>query len=200
MSHDKIDKQRARQFLEKCGLAVEEYSKDELRWSRTPDFKILKDGELVFYCEVKTIAEDTWIINQIMNAPPGMIVGGPRNDATYNRISSKIHDAAEQFRSVNLEHKYPNVLIFVDHEEGLGYMGLLQTVTGLFFAQSGGRHAIFQKYSNGRIREEKFNIDLYLWFDDHWDKPAWLFGNNRPYVEALCGYFGKDPSAIRYVT
>jgi hypothetical protein len=200
MSHDKKDKQKVREFLEQHGLEVDEHSKNELKEARTPDFKILKDGELVFHCEVKTIAEDTWIIDQVMNAPPGTIVGGPRNDATYNRISSKIHDAAEQFRSVNPEHKYPNVLIFIDHEEGLGYNGLLQTVTGYFFAQGGERHPIFKKYSEGRIEKEKYQIDLYLWFDDRRDKPDWLFGNNRPFVEALCRYFGIDPSTINCKT
>ncbi len=200
MSHDKRDKQKAREFLEQHSFEVDEYSKNEMKEARTPDFKVLKDGELVFYCEVKTIAEDTWIIDQLRNARPATIVGGPRNDATYNRISSKIHDAAEQFQSVNPIHEYPNVLVFIDHEEGLGYNGLLNTVTGYFFAQGGGRHPIFKKYSDGRIKKEKYQIDLYLWFDDRRKKPDWLFGNNRPFVEALYRYFGIDPSAIDYKT
>lgn len=123
-----------------------------------------------------------------------------RNDPTNNRISSKIHDAVAHFRSVNPEHAYPNVSMFIDHEDGLGYSGLLNTVTGYFFAEGGERHPIYRRYSEGRISKKKFLIDLFLWFDDRHEEPAWLFGNNKLFVESLCSYFGKDRSAIRYIT
>ena len=39
---------------------------------------------------------------------------------------------------------------------------LLGVLTGMFFADDGSRHAIFTKYSEGRIRDTRNAIDLYV--------------------------------------
>jgi len=197
MSQDKIDEGRTRGFLEEIGFEVKEFSKEERKKASTPDFRILKNKGLIFFCEVKTIAEDNWLYKIVSAAPEETIVGGSRNDPRFNRISAKIHDAVSQFRSVNPDHKYPNVLVFMSHDKYCRYGSLLQTIRGDFFAQSGEHHPIFLKYSEGRIKEEKFEIDLFIWFDNLQEEPYWLFGKNEEHFLNLCKYFDKNPWAIK---
>jgi hypothetical protein len=37
------------------GIVLQPYDKDALNRGKTPDFKLMKDGELVGYCEVKSL-------------------------------------------------------------------------------------------------------------------------------------------------
>ena len=43
---------RVKSFLEDKGLTAEGFTKLERRAGKTPDFRVSKAGELVFYCEV----------------------------------------------------------------------------------------------------------------------------------------------------
>ena len=153
----------AKEYFESLGLVVERFTKKEQRSGKTPDFRVLRDGSLCFYTEVKTIAEDDWLGAQLRGAPPLTPVGGSRPDPTYNRLSSKVHEAAKQFEAVNLGGEYPNVLVFVNFESMCTYGDLLSVLTGLAFVDDGSRPPIFRHISEGRISRERDDIDLYLW-------------------------------------
>src|ERR1017187_8570601 len=75
-------------YLTGCGLSVQRFDKAAMRQSRTPDFRVLANDRLAFYCEVKTAQEDEWLERQLDAAPPGTLVGGLRPDPTYNRVSN----------------------------------------------------------------------------------------------------------------
>jgi hypothetical protein len=126
------------------------------------------------------------------------LVGGARGDLVQNRLTDDIHQAVKQFDAVNSDFSYPNVLAFSNNPRShCNYADLFGVLTGLFFAESGGRFPIYTHYSEGRIRDEKSRINLYIWIEDN-DKPYFFFPDvKRQHEQDLCRLFGKDPSAIR---
>ena len=107
------DEQKAEQFIGSRGLSVERISKIE-RQTKTPDLKVLKDGRLAFYCEVKGVAEDEEFEQRLDSSPAGTPVAKGGKDTTLDRIERKIHEAAEQFRAVDPEHETLTVLVFCE--------------------------------------------------------------------------------------
>ena len=81
-----IDEQKIADLLRKRGLIAKEFSKKEKGELKTPDFRVFKEDELVFFCEVKTIDRDEWLERLVKGAPPGKIVGGSRNDPITERM------------------------------------------------------------------------------------------------------------------
>jgi len=129
------------------------YSKAELRGgSQTPDFKVYRGDEFVLYAEAKHIQEDNW-------------EGGLRNDPIFNRLSNRIHEAAKQFAAVNPDHQFPNVLIFTNSDHVCSAQDLKCVLTGDQEIDGGPPEPMFKNISEGRIREEKHSVDLYVWND-----------------------------------
>ena len=95
-----------------------------------------------------------------------MLVGGVRRDSTYNRISCQIHSALGQFGAVNPDMDHPNVLAIVNGDDGAGMTDLISVVTGNAYCESGEVWPTFREYSEGRIRDEKLRVHLYLWFNE----------------------------------
>lgn len=167
-------------------LRAVRFTKEEKRGRKTPDFRVLRGSELAFYCEVKEVAEDDW-------------AEGGRSDPIYNRLTDDIHTAVKQFSSVNPDRREPNVLAFVNNDSRCGYPDLLGVTTGQFFADDGSYDPIYTQYSEGRIREEKFQVDLYLWFDSFMANQLLFNMVDRRHLERLCGYLGIDPQQIEVI-
>ena len=159
------DNQQVACFLGRYGLRCEPFSKDELARSKTPDFRVFQDSNLAFFCEVKSLVKDGWLDDQLSEARPGELVGGLRHDPVYNRVSNKVHVAVQQFDAVNRDRSQSNVLIFVNRDRMADYNDLRATLTGGIPLEGGGTFLGFSEYSDGRIREEKYRIDLYIWLD-----------------------------------
>ncbi len=200
MSKAKLDGEaRVQEFLTRAGLRAERFSKTAMRQDRqTPDFRVFADDELAFYCEVKTAQEDEWLATQLAAAPPLTLVGGLRLDSTPNRVSSYIHSAVGQFDTVNPAMDCPNVLAIVNGDEDALFSDLITVLTGNAYCESGRVIPMFRSFSEGRIREEKLRVHLYLWFD------VWEPGTPRMFFPevhavhhaALCRYFSVDPAGL----
>jgi hypothetical protein len=173
--------QFAEDYLRARGFRPERFTKAEMRRSKTPDYRVFQGGELVLYCEAKHVQRDEWLNKKLNDAKPLEIVGGARPDPIFNRLSNHIHEAAQQFNAVNPEHLYPNVFVFVNSDRLSGLQDLRSVLTGNFYAKGGSVEPIYTEYSEGRIREEKLTIDLYIWRDD-WRPP-----------EKVGGCFWKNP-------
>jgi hypothetical protein len=192
---------RVQEYFTSAGLQVKHFRKSEMRQGRTPDFRVFSNGDLAFYCEVKTAQEDEWLDNQWATAPPLTLVGGSRPDPTYNRVSKHIHSAVGQFDAVNPAMDHPNVLAIVNGDDGAGFTDLIQVLTGNAYCESGEAIPMFREYSEGRIREEKLRVHLYLWFNQ------WKLGGPQmffPEVHAvhhssLCRYLNVDPVAMKHL-
>jgi len=148
---------------------------------------------------VKTAQEDEWLDKQLAAAPPLTVVGGPRPEPIYNRVSAQIHSAVGQFDAVNPELDHPNVLAIVNGDDGAGFTDLIQVLTGNAYCESGQVIPMFREYSEGRIREEKLRVHLYLWFNEQKPGGPQMF---FPEVHAarhsaLCRYLNVDSAAMK---
>jgi len=191
------------EFLRKHELRGERFTRDEMKRGQTPDFRAFKGSDFVFYCEAKHIQEDEWLDKQLSQAAPLEVVGGLRPDPIFNRISGHIHEAAKQFAAVNGEHQLPNVMVFTNSDRACGFRDLVSVLTGNFYAEDGLVEPIYLQHSEGRIREEKHTIDLYVWHDD-WEERERLFYRlfyNRGSVHyaAVCELFNSHPGRHRCV-
>jgi len=200
MSSAKLDGEaRVQEYLIASGLRVERFSKAELRQGRTPDFRVFAGDALAFYCEVKTAQEDEWLDKQLAAAPPLTLVGGSRPDPTYNRVSSHVHNAVQQFDAVNPLTEVPNVLAIVNGDKGAGFTDLIQVLTGNAYCDSGNVVPMFREYSEGRIRDEQLRVHLYLWFNE------WKAGDPQMFFPeahighhaAVCRHFGVDSTELK---
>ena len=147
-----VAEQFAEDYLRKHSLRPERFSKQEMRAGKTPDYRVLRDARLVAYCEAKHLQRDDW-------------ASGLRSDPIFNRISNHIHEAAQQFNAVNPDHAYPNILVFANSDGMSDARDLDSVITGLFRVKGGTDEAIYEQFSEGRIKEEKCKIDLYVWWD-----------------------------------
>ena len=156
-----------------------------------------------FFCEVKSIDKDLWLEKQLDVAPPGVVVERLRNAPVYNRLTSDVHAAVKQFDAVNKDITHPNVLSLVNHDKKCKINDLINVLTGIERTNNGSALPIFQYYSEGRIRDEKKRIHLFLWVDnwvDSIDSEGFLFcDTNENHYQKLCSLFGKDPDSIKQI-
>jgi hypothetical protein len=173
-----------------------------MRRGKTPDFRAFKGNDFVLYCESKHLQYDEWLENQLKTAKPLEIVGGLRHDPIFNRLADRIHDATKQFGAVNHDHEFPNVLVFTNSDTHCGFPDLLGLLTGNFYAEGGGIEPIYKEVSEGRIREEKLTIDLYVWLNE-WkgdqQKGSAFFTESSEHYVSLSALLGSDPARHRHV-
>lgn len=180
-------------------LALERFDRSEVLAGRTPDFRVLQQGELVAYCEVKSPRDD-WLDEQLDAAPAGQIVGGARNDPTFNRIARHVEKAATQFHAVNPDRSVPNILVFVNHADGSNYADLHETLTGVFLADDGTRHLTMMHIAERRIGEAKQKIDIYIWVDAQSRRVQGYVFNEADLarVQTICELLGLDREKIKH--
>ena len=170
--------------LGKFGLQCERFSKKEMRLNKTPDFRVFKAGQFAFFCEVKEVAEDPWS-------------GGLRSDPIFNRLTDDIHTAIAQFDCVNPLIEHPNVLAFVNNDRMCGSLDLIGVTTGLLLVEGDEAAPVYQIYSEGRIRDEKKRIHLYLWYDSFKANKILFNPSDIRHWSRLCNYFNVDPDQIK---
>lgn len=171
-------------WLREFSLAPERYTKKERRSGiKTPDYKVYKEQQLQFFCEVKAVVDNC----------------DKENDTTPNQITDDIHNAFKKFRDVNKNHSIPNVLAFVNRKMTAGVDYLEDVLTGHWYMDSGKAYPFYVYYSEGRIRNEKSEIDLYLWFEES-DKVKFRFScAGKDHFEHLCHLFGISASKVKSV-
>jgi hypothetical protein len=197
-----VAEQFAADYLNKHSLRPERFGKQEMRLGKTPDFRVFKHAELVAYCEAKHVQYDTWLDEQLKEAQPLQFVGGLRPDPIFNRLTTHIHRAAQQFVAGNPNHDYPNVLVLANSDSHSNFKDdLVAVLTGNFYGDGGVVEPIFEQFSNGRIMYEKMLPDLYVWWDCWKDaaRPYLYFWENSKHFANVCALFGSDPAKHRRV-
>jgi hypothetical protein len=171
----KVDEDSVLNFFASKELEPKRYSSAEMKtYGKTPDFQVYKDGQLSFFCEVKSLFDSD--------------TEGPKHDPSYNKIVNKIHEAIAQLLSVNPDREYPNVLAFVDHELGTDSADLGSFLDGYYYSDDGEKHHIKNYFD-----EKKYFIDLFIWFED---EPRLFFVTPSPFKDHLCSIFGVDSKEI----
>lgn len=179
--------QRAVEFFAENALACEQFTEEEMRKSQTPDFRVFRDKEFILYSEAKHIQEDQW-------------EAGLRPDPVFNRLAAHIHEAAKQLLAVNPNHEYPNVLVFTNSDHACRIADLKSVITGNESFDSGLIEPMFKHISEGRIKNDKYLIDLYVWCNEKSGskfKFQLLFTMRSRHLPTLCSLFNVDPSKLQ---
>lgn len=179
------------------GFEVVSFAKNEMRDRKTPDFFLKRGGEEVALCEVKSFQRDAWLEEQLKDSAPGELVGGLRPDPIFNRISNAVHTAVRQFDSVNPDHRLLNFLFLVNHDRGAKSEDLDRVLTGYENPRRGIFDSTCVQFSEGRIREEKYKIDLYVWFDGEIGSREYRFLGNPKTHERVCDLLKIDLSQVK---
>jgi len=176
-------------------VRAERFADAEVKAGKTPDFRLFRDDHLVGYCEVKS-PRDEWLDDLLKDAAPFQIVGGPRDDATFNRIAGLVRKAVKQLDAVNPDRTLPNVLALVNWADGNHFSDLDETLTG--YLRLGDKVPTMLKTAEGRMRDEKLRVDAYVWFDGRRGQVEGIFftQSNIPHRDSICSWFNVDPSKI----
>jgi hypothetical protein len=78
--------------------------------SAAVDSKLLKDGKLCGFCELKSPRDDF-----IFETPEPGDFAIRKNLPFHRKRGSHIRHAAQQFDAVNPDHSLPNIMVFVTH-------------------------------------------------------------------------------------
>ena len=196
-----LGEQRTIEFFEQYGLTCVRYSKTELRaGGKTPDFRVYKEKDFVLYSEAKHIQEDFWLDKQLKGSPPMTLVGGIRPDPIPNRIADDIYTAAKQFKAVNSDREYPNVLVLTNSDQQCHIGDLRAVIDGEVRFNSGLIEPMFKNISEGRIKAPKQTIDLYVWCNEYPGakyKFQLRFMRGSKHLVRLCSLFNVDSSQIK---
>lgn len=185
-------------YLASNELTTERFSKAEMAGRRTPDFKVLKDGEVVAYCEVKS-PHDPWLDSLLDEAPAGTIVGGERADPVFNRLARHLKSADEQLAVVNPDREKFNIVAYVNHDDMTGIEDLREAIAGDFLGVSGRRVRTQPHLAEVVLKSAKERVDGILWFEPSATMvPAAILNEGDPdRLRRFCDLFGFDPSEIQ---
>jgi hypothetical protein len=124
------------------------------------------------------------------------VVTHRHGDFILDRIAARIHDAVAQFDAVNPDLEEPNVLAFVNRNPMCGTLDLVEVVTGHRLLEGGETAPIGLRWSEGRIREEKWRTHLWLWFDCQRGNGVFFNTVDRRHLERLAALLSVNPDSI----
>jgi large subunit ribosomal protein L30 len=156
----------------------------------TPDFKILKDGVLAGYCEVKSPRDDRAFEPQ--NPKPGEIFMKKRMNPAAKNLERQISDAVEQFDSVNPDHALPNVLIIANHAIGRDPANLQMLIEGVPMPD-GSKVPMLPGGRQREVRQKARRIDLIVWIDVANQTCVCIRPIGASHLADACDLFGIDP-------
>jgi ribosomal protein L30 len=156
-------------------IVLEPFNKEEMHGRKTPDFKLLKEGKLVGFCELKSPRDD-WIFDVPTDLKPGELREEVRHDPAAQNLARNIGKAAGQFDAVNPAHQLPNILVLVSHARLRDPADLHMAIAGIKMPDGGRRFLLVdpkEKDWNKAWEKQKQlwgaarRIDLFFWIDAH---------------------------------
>jgi mevalonate pyrophosphate decarboxylase len=164
----KLGEDITRSFLEGLGLQVNKIKETD---KKTPDFEVSLGEQVLFYCEEKTfeqVEEEYMTLEEMeryfdsQQKLQDYEFDQLDKDNTYDNMASRINTAINQFKYVNPNRDYPNVISITNYDDSKEMHDLFITLTGKAIIEDGGYWRIHRV---GRIAEKLGDIDLFLWFD-----------------------------------
>jgi large subunit ribosomal protein L30 len=169
------------------GVSTENYSESERNQGKRPDFKLLKDGKLTAFCEMKSPRDDF-----IFEEPPSGESAVRKNLPFHRKLGAHICDAAVQLESVNPDHTLPNIVAFVNHAPDIARRDVHATVAGLPAGDGKRVFMLSQKFQE-KVLEAARKIDLFLWLDAETGRLQHVSVNGAPHQKAALDLLGlKD--------
>ncbi len=133
---------------------------------KSPDYKCYSDAKLICVAELKDIeyyppTEETgWKIERLNG-----VQFASRKDNAPNRVARLIHSAFKQLK----EFKPPRVLIFLNRDSRVDVKDLHEAFEGTHVYSNGNLSYVnreSKRIANGKIKHEKYLIDLYIWIEE----------------------------------
>jgi large subunit ribosomal protein L30 len=146
-------------------IVLESYGAAARNKGKTPDFKLVRDGSLQGFCEMKSPRDDF-----IFEFPEDGDAAVRKDVPFYRKLASHVRRAARQFDAVNPEHALPNILAFVSHSPDIERRDLIATIAGLPVP---GAAPVFMlpREMQQEVLEAARRIDLFLWIDAKRQRP-----------------------------
>lgn len=170
------------------------------RVAPTADFELIREGKVVAVAELKTFDPRDAAEVELDCHDDDLIAGVLGNDNGTERVGNAINKGARQLRG----YECPKVLVLLNFDECMDESDLVAAYRGeLNYIGSDGRTTIDRsaaRVAEGRIREKKKLLDVFLWVDGRSGKATARFrgDDGRAVAEQLFGYRGRsdtDPSA-----
>lgn len=171
-------------------IVPEAYPDAELRRGKTPDFKLLKDGKLSGYCEMKSPLDD-YIFETPVDGAPAI----RKNVPFYRKLGSHVRDAAQQLEAVNKEHNLPNIVAFVSHSPDIERRDLIATIAGLPIPGGDSPQFILGRKMQQQVIEAAKKIDLFLWINAKGRKLQHLSPNGAQHQQVALDLLGLKNEA-----
>lgn len=141
---------------------------------KTPDFKLLKDGKLCAYCEVKS-PTDGDAFDFPKDLLPGEIRVEVKKDPALFNLANHIAKVAKQFEAANPDRTHANILVFVNHAKRKGPNDLRLALEGLRLSDGQRLFPLVNEDDKWEVQRGVWDaarsIDLYVWVDPY--KRTW---------------------------
>jgi ribosomal protein L30 len=156
-------------------LLLQAFTEEEMRGRKTPDFKLVNDGHLLGYCELKSPRDD-WIFHVPADLNPEEIREEVRHDPAAHNLARNIGKAAEQFQAVNPDHQLPNLLVLVSHARLRDRADLHMAIAGIEMPDGSRRFLLVDSkekdWNKAWEKQKKLwkaarEIDVFFWIDAH---------------------------------
>jgi large subunit ribosomal protein L30 len=166
LNDEAADKQLLRNLIfEPRRIRAEDIPGDQ---DKTPDFKLLKDGALRAYCEMKA-PTDGGIFDIPDDLKPGEIRAEVRKDPAIFNLARHIAKTAKQFEAANPDRAHPNILVIVNHARRKGPADLRMALEGIRAPDGGRFFPLVNDVDKWEVQkgvwEAARSIDLYVWVD-----------------------------------
>lgn len=162
--------------------------------NKSPDFKVMRDGELKAYCELKSPRDDR-VFAVPKDLKPGEIRREIRENSAAHALARLIEKAAAQFDAVNLNHAQPNILVIVSHARLRGPKDLHLAIAGLPVPGGGTGFLLVdpneKDFKKAWAKQRKLwdaarKIDLFYWIDAHTKTVRYVINNDGAKRREAC--------------
>jgi ribosomal protein L30 len=165
--------------------------------NKTPDFKLLKDGVLRGYCEMKATTDGN-LFDIPHDLVPGESRAEVRKDPAVFNLARHIAKAGKQFDAANPDRAHPNILVIVNHARRKGPADLRMALEGIQAPDGRRFFPLVNDTDKWDVQKDAWeaagSIDLYVWVDPQ--KRTWQAlrpAGARRLAEA-CDLLGIPPS------
>jgi len=166
VNDEDIDKRLVRNLIfEPRRIRAEDIPEGE---NKTPDFKLLKDGVLRAYCELKA-PTDGDLFDFPNDLAPGEIRAEVRKDPAIFNLARHVAKAAKQFLAANPNRVHPNILVIVNRARRKGPADLRMALEGIRAPDGRRFFPLVNDADKWDVQkgvwEAARSIDLYVWVD-----------------------------------
>jgi hypothetical protein len=166
------------------GIALETYDDAARNRGKPPDFKLMKNGQLIGYCELKSLFDF-----EVIEDPPEGRMAVRKNLPFYRKLGQHIRGASQQLDAENPSHDKPNVLVFVTHTTEIERRDLIATIAGLPLSDGKALFMLGKKMQR-QVCAAARKVDLFLWIDATASTCQHLTVANATHRATALGLFG----------